>query len=86
MDNQPNVVNKKEPAVATKAMSTARKLVLAALVLHFCSLFFIYQDDDVKNMHTILWNTNSLVNVGTSVPEQTGMQLKPFGEIGRAHD
>lgn len=78
-NSQPTTTVKKEAAVITvKAMSTARKMVLAALLLHFCSLFFTYQDDDVKDTHTIMWNTGRFVQVGTEVPVQTGMQLKPL--------
>jgi len=78
-DNQQTTTVKSEVAViAVKAMSTARKIVLAALLLHFCSLFFTYQDDDVKSPHTIMWNTGRFVQVDTEVPAQTGMQLKPL--------
>jgi len=78
-DNQETATVKKDTAVITvKAMSTARKIVLVALFLHFCSLFFTYQDDDVKDPHTIMWNTGRFVQVGTDVPVQTGMQLKPL--------
>jgi hypothetical protein len=79
-DHEPIMPIKKASAVSTfNSFSKARKLVLAALLLHLISLFFTYQDSDVKNTQTIMWNTGDFVKLGTEEPVQTGMQLKPFG-------
>jgi len=76
MENK--LAEKKAPVVAAKGWPAARKIVLVALALHFFSLFFIYQDEDEKDYHPVLWNTGQIVHIGTEVPVQTGMQLKPL--------
>lgn len=79
-----NPANNETPAAAASvanasgAMSTARKLMLAALAVHFVSLFLPYQDTDASGDVPILWNTGQIVHLQNITPEQTGFQLKPF--------
>ena len=61
-----------------KSLSGPRKLVVVALIVHFFSLFLMYQDEDQTAGTPIMWNTGAIVNVGNRIPEQTGFQLKPF--------
>ncbi len=74
-----NKIPEKKATNFARGRTPARKIVLVALALHFFSLFFIYQDADVKDYKPLLWNTGQFVQVGTEVPVQTGMKLKPLG-------
>ena len=69
-------------ATTSSPMSLARKIILAALLIHFVSLFLPYQDQGEQGGHTIAWNVGlpnqGMVYATTTVPEQTGFELKPY--------
>jgi hypothetical protein len=56
-------------------MSTARKLVLLALLIHFISMYLPYQDSE-KTISPFGFNG---VDIYGTIPERTGIQVKPYG-------
>ena len=55
MDNQGNILSKENAGAAVfNTMPSARKLVIAALILHFFPLFLLYQDATIAPGNTIM--------------------------------
>ncbi len=70
-----------KPATALTGFSLARKMIIAALVLHFFSLFFAYVDANSDGVQVKVYLEKWHVEpVRGGNPEQTGFQILPYAK------